>query len=439
MLLGSAVTVILGLVACGTETEPARSLRPAGDGPVTIAVPADAPTISAAVAAARPGDLVLIGPGTYRESVAVTVPGITLRGTTRAGVVIDGEILRANGVIVTAPDVTVQNLTVRNNTLNGVLVTGMSDETGGLARGSGGYTTLDPAKFPPLQGFHVDHVTSYNNGLYGIYAFDAQYGLIENTFTSGMADSGIYVGQCKPCHTVVRDNVAERNAVGYEGANAGGELYVTGNRLVGNRVGLTTNSDYQEAFIPQAGATLSGNLIAANNQQDTPQQADGGFGIGVGIAGGTDNLVTRNAILGNTLAGLVLGSVDDLAPSGNQVTANAFTDNGVDVAYTASSAAPGTGNCLADNALTSTLPAGLDTTLLCPGDTAATAGSPLGNAGSPPGIPFTDVVAPPAQPELPDPTRIPAAWSDDQVPAYTGDLVTVPDAGLLADRSAIRW
>ena len=88
-----------------------------------------------------------------------------------------------------------------------------------------------------------------------------------------MADSGLYVGQCKPCHIVVRNNVAERNAVGYEGTNASGDMTVVGNRFVGNRVGATTDSDHQEAFLPQNGSTMVGNVVADNNQADTPEQA----------------------------------------------------------------------------------------------------------------------------------------------------------------------
>jgi hypothetical protein len=174
-------------------------------------------------------------------------------------------------------------------------------------------------------------VTASNNALYGIYAFNSRHGVIEHSYASGSADSGIYVGQCKPCDIVVRDNVAERNAVGYEGANASGRMFVLRNRLVGNRIGLTTNSEYQEAFIPQQDATIVGNLIAHNAEPTSPAQADGGYGIGVGIAGGTRNLVSRNLIVGNPSTGIALASTEDLPPTGNQLVENVLQDNGVDV------------------------------------------------------------------------------------------------------------
>lgn len=185
-------------------------------------MPAEAPTITAALERARPHDLVLVSPGNYRETVRVRTRQVTLRGTDRNRVVIDGEGRRGNGVVVTAPGVTVENLTVRSHLQNGVLVTGLKNGDEGIGRGSDGYHRLDPVADPPLDGFRVRYVTAANNGLYGLYAFNARNGTIEHNYASGSADSGIYVGQCKPCGILVRSNTAERNAVGYENTNASG-------------------------------------------------------------------------------------------------------------------------------------------------------------------------------------------------------------------------
>lgn len=376
----------------------------------------------------------LVGPGIYRETVQISTDGVTLRGTDRARVVIDAELTRPNGVVVRGAGVTVQNLTVRHALLNGVLVTGMPGDGGGT-----GYTRPDPAGFPPLRGFHIDHVTSYNNGLYGIYAFHAQDGLIENSYTSGMADSGIYVGQCKPCGIVVRGNVAERNAVGYEGTNASENMFVVGNRFAGNRVGATISSDHQEAFTPQESSVFAGNVVVANNQPDTPEQADGGFGIGLGIAGGTKNTVARNLVTGNSRAGLVITSAADFAPLDNQIRNNALIQNGVDIAYTPTRDAPGRGNCYADNRISTTSPDGLLAAARCPAgqDTGATAGPAA--VPAPPGIPFTDVQAPPLQPDLADVRTIPPRWTADRIDWPDIDGVGLPGPDLLENLSAIHW
>ncbi|MFI5560664.1 nitrous oxide reductase family maturation protein NosD [Amycolatopsis japonica] len=396
-----------------------------------IRVPQNAKTITEAVDAARDGDLVLVDPGVYKESVRIKTAGVTLRGTSRAGVVIDGEVRRANGIVVTAGGVSVENLTVRNHTLNGVLVTGLSDENGGLARGSDGYHRLDPNAFPPLQGFRISHVTAANNALYGIYAFDSQHGVIEDSYASGSADSGIYVGQCKPCDIVVRRNVAERNAVGYEGTNASEDMYVLGNRFSGNRVGLTSNSDYQEAFVPQENATIAGNLVTHNAEAASPAQADGAFGIGVGLAGGRGNLLVRNRIGANPSIGLVLGSSEDLAPQGNRIEGNVITGNGVDFAYTASARAPGTGNCLQSNEVGSRRPEGL-------GACADGPGVPLPKVAAPRGVPFTEVASPPAQPELPDAATGPGRPARGLPGPVDPAGFAVPPADLFSDRAAVR-
>ncbi|MFB9908721.1 right-handed parallel beta-helix repeat-containing protein [Allokutzneria oryzae] len=412
-----AATVMLVAAGCASA-----SSAPSASAAV-VRVPADAPTISAAVTAVREGGLVLVSPGVYRESVLIRTPKVTLRGTDRNDVVIDGEVRRANGVVVTAPGVTVQNLTVRDHTLNGVLVTGMSDEAGGLARGSTGYTRLDTAKFPPLNGFHVSHVTASNNALYGIYAFNSRNGVIEQSYASGSADSGIYVGQCKPCNIVVRGNVAERNAVGYEGTNASGEMYVLGNRLVGNRVGLTSNSDYQEALVPQQEATIMGNLVGHNAESASPAQADGGFGLGIGISGGIRNQIVHNRVVGNPTAGLVLSSSEDLPPIGNTISGNVMEDNGFDLVYAASARAPGSANCVRENQLATIRPG--------PAECFSGAGAPMPRMAAPRGIAFRAVARPPRQPNMTEPP-VPGTGP--------GDLggYGVPPLDLLADRAGVR-
>jgi hypothetical protein len=418
------VSVVVGaaLTACASPARP---------GPSTLRVPADYDSISEAAGAAQAGDLILVAPGRYRETVRLRTPDVTLRGTDRNAVVIDGEVRRANGVVVTAPGVSVENLTVRAHTLNGVLVTGMSDGDDGIAKGSNGYAHLDPAKYPPLQGFRVAYVTASNNGLYGIYAFDTQHGVIERNYASGSADSGIYVGQCRPCAIVVRDNIAEHNAVGYEGTNASGEMYVLRNRFSGNRVGLTSDSDYQEALVPQSGAILVGNLISANADPATPAQADGGFGIGAGIAGGTDNLFARNRVEGSPTAGIVISSVVDLPPLRNRVIGNVLSGNGVDVAFAASGRAPGQGNCLQDNILDSTLPAGL-ARMTCPAEPGQQPSASLPPMNAPRGIPFPEVAPPLPQPGMPDPGGAPPRPASGLPGPVDVDAIVVPGPELLA-------
>ncbi len=401
-----AVAVVVATVAAGTATGcsstgpgSADAGHPAGS---VVRVPEDFPTVQRAVDVARDGDTVLIGPGTYRESVHIARSNLVLRGTDRSAVVLDGGLKLANGITVTGPGSVVENLTVHGYLANGVLFTGVTDEKL-QQRGAGGsaYDPLDTARFPPVQGFRATRVTAYNNGLYGIYAFDARGGVIEDSYASGHADSGIYVGQCKPCDTLVRGNTVERNAVGVELTNASDGLSILGNRVAGNRVGVTVNSNDLEALAPQHGAVIAGNVVVDNNAADTPQQADGGFGLGIGIGGGTANRVERNLVRGNRAAGIVVTDPPGHPASGNRVEGNQVDGNGADLVL--GSVDPG--NCFSGNRPATQSPAGLEAAAPCDGG----ARGPLAPGRTapvqaPPGVPFSQVPAPPAQPSLPDPT-----------------------------------
>ena len=425
---GSALAiaaVALSLTSCAYPASPKSDV---------VHVPADAPTIAEAMDRVAEGGLVLVEPGTYRESVLIEKADVTLRGTDRNGVIIDGEGIRANGVQAIADGVRIQNLTVVDHTINGVLVTGMHDENGPLARNLDGYEPLDPEKFPPLRRFEVSHVTASGNGLYGIYAFNARDGVIRDDYASGSADAGIYVGQCEQCGILVQDNVAENNAIGYENANASDSVVITGNRFAGNRVGLTLLSWYQEAFIPQRGVAVVGNLIADNASSASPSHVNGAFGIGVGLSGANDNTFERNLIVGNPSAGVQLVNTEDIASSGNSFVGDRFEHNGIDVADVSSARAPSANTCFTDPSALRMLPANLADT--CGGAAAEgvdAAGLPALEA--PPGMSFLRVPKGPEQPDMPgDVQEIPAALP---ATADIPDLSAVPLPGrdLLQDRS----
>ena len=432
--LGVVTAVVAAVLTSGCTPAPGpdASADTAGGGQAVVRVPGDAATISAAVDLVAEGGLVLVGAGVYPEQVLVDTPDVTVRGVDRNGTVIDAEGLRPYGIVAVADGVSIENLTVTGATFYGVLVTGLHDESGPTAHGVDGYSRLDPEQFPPVERFSIDHVTAYNNGLYGLYAFDAHHGVIRDSYASGSADSGIYVGQCENCDILVTGNVAENNAVGFENANASDSVYVVGNRFSGNRVGMTVLSNYQEAFAPQRGNVVAGNLISANASADSPSQADGGFGIGLGIGGATENVFERNRITANPRAGVVLDGTEDLAALGNRFAGTAFEGNGVDVANISGTRAPARANCVDGDVRT--LPA--DLLASCATDAAqpAVAASDLPAVTVPPGVSFLRVAAPPRQPDIADvdgPARVlPATVGSPDIAA-----VPLPGADLFADRA----
>ncbi|MFF0742962.1 right-handed parallel beta-helix repeat-containing protein [Streptomyces sp. NPDC004111] len=333
---------------------------------------------------------------------------VVLRGVDRNKVVVDGEFRRGNGITVTGAQSVVENLTVRNHLVNGVLFTGVTDSQL-QARGAGGagYSPLDTAKFPPLKGFRASYVTAHNNALYGIYAFDAKDGVIENSYASGHADSGIYVGQCRPCSTVVRHNTVEHNAVGLEVTNASENLYFLANTVHRNRVGVTANSNDLEALGPQHAAVFTGNRITDNNDDQGPEQAEGGFGIGVGVGGGLRNTFERNLVTGNRSAGIVLQDLQGYPVRDNVVRGNRVHGNGVDLVLNAAGSA---GNCFAGNAERTVSPAGLTGAGGCgaaPERALAAKGRGAG-VRVPPGVSFRSAPKPAAQPQAPGAPNRPA-------------------------------
>lgn len=422
-----ALASLLLFTGCSANTAE-EGLRPETTDNVTISVPETAPTIQAAVDAAQPGDTVEVSEGEYNESVAVTTEDLIIRGTDRNEVVLNGEDVKSNGIVVTADGVQVENLTIENYTLNGVLVTGMSDESGGLARGSDGYRRLDPDEFPPLSGFAVRYVTAANNGLYGIYAFDSHDGLIADNYSSGSSDSGIYVGQCQKCNILVRDNVAELNAVGYEQANASDSVSIIGNRFSDNRLGMTLISDYQEAFVPLKGGYVAGNLVIDNDNPGTPSHAEGGFGVGLGISGAQELEVAKNLFAHNPRAGVEITSSEDLAPKNNKILDNSFKDNDLSLAYTASERAPGVGNC-ARGKLGATVPQGLSDKWKCPDGHSKDKGAKLRNEDAPTGVSYREVSKPGHQPSMPQDAEIELGEHTE----FDRDGVSTPEPNLFAD------
>jgi hypothetical protein len=303
----------------------------------------------------RPGDLVLLEPGVYPGELGVDVPRITIRGLDRNEVVFDGEFERGNAITVTADDVALENMRARNFTGNGFYWTG-------------------------VEGYAGRYLTTERIGLYGIYAFDSVDGVFEDSYASGSADAGFYIGQCEPCEAVIRNITAEHSALGYSGTNAGGDLYIEDSVWSHNAAGIVPNTLDSQHFAPQSeGVVIRGNLLEENGNPDTPSYGIAGaiIGHGVAIAGGRDNLIEDNEFVGNRDYGVVIHPLPDdnlWVPEDNTVRGNVFRDSGkADLALAAGS---GSGNCFEDNDFTTSLPVLIEDTYAC--DDVSLAEAPAG-------------------------------------------------------------
>jgi hypothetical protein len=338
---------------------------PAGAGESdVIRVPQDEETIQAAVDASKPGALILVSPGVYNEAVTVTQEhrDIVIRGLDRATTIVDGEFNEEpnheNGFKVFADGVAIENMTARNFTTNGFFWTG-------------------------VDGYRGSYLTAIRNGDYGIYAFDSVNGQIDHSYASGSPDGGLYIGQCQPCNALIVDSESEWNGLGYSGTNAGGNLVIARSSWHDNRVGIVPNSLTSEELYPQRKATIVGNHVYANNNQQSAaiDIAVTAFGNGILLAGGQENVVERNLVTDHDISGVAViplpetvlygdnpesmdfegrdNSVRDNVTSGNQYDLVSVT--GLEDATD-----PG-GNCFADNDYTTSTPTDIEAVLPCDG------------------------------------------------------------------------
>ena len=383
--------------ASAGEAGPGREPVPGGFAE-TIRVPGDAATIQEAVDTAEPGGMVLIAPGTYRESVLVTTPFITIRGLDRNRVVIDGGFERAIGIhVVEADGVTIENLTVRDHLTSGV-------------------------QWTDVHGYSGSFLTAVNNGDHGVIAEGSDWGQIDRSYASGSRDAGFAIARCFPCHAVVRDVLAEHSAVGFSGTNAGGDLAIVNSEWRRNLAGIVPATRDPEAGASQRDMVIAGNFVHDNNSvtADATTLAYPAFGTGILVTGGAGNLIEGNLVQDHETYGIaLLPSIDRTAwvTSDNEVRDNVVLSSGLaDLALGAPSAG---GDCFSGNDAARTSPPAVELLRACDSWLAGIGGgsfAPTLRAG----VRMIDALdgafphghwrtqpLPPDQPSMPDPADAP--------------------------------
>lgn len=391
---GMVGVVVVGDVDVPEVSAPTASEPPTSDvvsEPSTIRVPDDAASIQEAVDAAAPGTTISIAPGVYREAVVVTQPGIVIHGEDRNTVVLDGGYELDNGIeILGADDVAIENLTVTGYTTNGLFWTG-------------------------VEGYRASYVTATNNGYYGIYAFDSRDGVFEHSYASGSADSGFYIGQCKPCDATVVDVIGEYNNFGFSGANTAG-VTIENSVWRHNRAGIVIASLDNELLAPQQGDIIRGNTVEDSGDPQATRPANPDFdvvyGIGIVVVGGLDNVVSDNTVRRSATVGIAVSPNPAIQINFWPAERNHVVDNDVsgsvdfDLALVA---IPDLGdNCFEGNEFDTSAPAELEAVAPCSGAPSAdpTVGAPdiehyLDVSDNPAGVPFDEQRKPDPQPSMP--------------------------------------
>jgi len=344
---------LLGLAGAASPSASASKIR----------VPEDAPTLQLAIEQAAPGDTIVLSAGTYGGGNVVPREkhDITIRGVDRNEVVLDGADRRKNGIVVHADGVAILNLSAHNFLRNGFYWEG-------------------------ADRFRASYVTVWNVREYGVYVEDGERGAVDNTYVSGAARAAYYVGECRPCRATITHVVARLSAVGYSGTNAT-DVVIRDSVWDRNGAGIVPNTYANEALPPQARATIVRNTVTNSGRARVPiRTALAGFvGIGIAIAGGNENTVSRNRVTGSQRYGIAVFPTARFVvftagapepgppwrPRHNRISRNVVTGSGrADLALAQGS---GNGNCFTANRAARALPRGLQTPTCA---RAASAGDP---------------------------------------------------------------
>ena len=322
-------------------------------------VPGQYSTVQAAVAAAGPGDWILVAPGDYKTGggtapagatdspagLLVQTPGLWIRGMDRNAVVIDGtksgpqcsnnagdQNGPLNGIMIwKANDVWIQNLTVCNflagsgSTGNEIWWNGGADSATIGGRGYGGdYLTA-------TSNYYGGETTAAQ---YGIFSSNWSGGTWDHTYASNFNDSGYYIGACQNlCNQTVNHAWGEYNALGYSGSNSGGQLVIENSQFNNNEDGFDTNSQNGDNPPPQDGTCPNGgispithttscwvfmhNWVHDNNNPNVPalgSAAAGPVGTGMSLSGARNDTVMDNLFQNNGAWGTILVPYPDSGP-----------------------------------------------------------------------------------------------------------------------------
>jgi Right handed beta helix region len=271
-------------------------------------------SIQAAVNHASPGDLIVVHPGTYSESVLIKKNFLTLRGSgsSATGTVLvppTEETTRclhggAGFCVFGHRDENGQPIAVRGTTITGFLVNGFP-AFGGVAFGAKNTTFA--------------HDVFTGNGEYGVTAFGSQGTRFLYNESSGSGVAGFYLGDSPFATALAQGNRSHDN--GFTGflIRDASHGVITNNRLYGNCSGMAFLNTGAPGGVHGWSATE--NQVYQNNRACPAQEGPPASGVGIALLGARNILVRHNTVWGNHPTG-------ETAWSGGIVLADSKQDGG---------------------------------------------------------------------------------------------------------------
>ncbi|MCZ4123713.1 right-handed parallel beta-helix repeat-containing protein [Streptomyces sp. H39-S7] len=320
-LIGTAV----GVAAVGLVAAPPVQAE-------SVLLVAKGQSIQQAVDRAKPGDTVLVLPGTYQESVRITVPGITVRGS-------------GDRTVITPPAATTGNACAAGG--HGICVTGTADRKVTDVT----VESLTVSGFPKnaltatdTDRLNVRFVLGRNNGQYGISVEKSTRSRLFGNRLRDNGQAGVFLANL---------------TTGEGGALDTGGAVISGNDSSGNRIGFVAR---RVRNLTYENNTMTGNCAGVFVVGDEGTPRAGALSIRLNEIVANNKFCPANSRLPIIQgSGIVLTGVENTTVELNRITDNVGSSpvSGGVVLFPSFTGGPNSGNTIKDNTVLRNGPADL--------------------------------------------------------------------------------